>query len=283
MALHNTPVQLDTPTLVDQRPRERFADAATRPDPQVRDRAQAMVVMEVWDAALGPDPAPIAADTLGITPERVDQLKQVGQDWLWQAVVNPPIEVLVGGRRTELAEALEDEDMGALADRIRRQRLGDGQYVALTLRELDSIRPVVEAIPEMYAVRDRLVPLVRSAWWDAAAEQHRRFHADRAAMDQATSPRAWADLYGYQRACTALEQVLAHGKKPYPAPYLGDGSETVATADRLGELDRAVRKQEHRFMTSKERDRADGWVMPRDTREALDARPGTWRWGQASA
>lgn len=286
MTLHNTPVRLDIATLVDERPHERFVNADRGADPEARDRYQAMVVMEVWEAAYGPEPAAVVADTLPVDQAWVGYFMSMGQTWLWEAIVNPAVWVQVADSRVELAEVLEDEDtrpLRALASRIRRQRLGDGQYVALTLREMHTIRPIVETIPDVYAVRDRLEPLIRSAWWDAAAEQHKRFRADRTAMDLAASPWRWADLYGYQRACTVLEQVLTHGQERHPAPYLGDGSKTITSVDRLGELHKAVTAQERDGLSWEERDRADGWVMPRDNREALSTRPGTWRWGQANA
>lgn len=287
MTLHNTPVRLNVHTLTDQRPHERFADAELGTDPQTQDRYQAMVVMEVWAAARGPEPASIVADTLSLGAERIEYFMALGQAWLWKAVVDPAVWVLVGDARVELAECLEEEGtrpLDALAGRIRRQRLGDGQYVALTLRELNMIRPIVEAIPEAYADHDRLVPVIRSAWRDAAAEQHRRFRADREEMGSlAASPEAWAGLYGYRRACTVLGQVLTHGEKPHPVPYLGDGSETTAGPDRLGELYRAVTAQECQDLSWQEQEQADGWVMPADYREKLRTRPGTWRWGQVHA
>ncbi|WP_435108086.1 hypothetical protein [Nocardiopsis synnemataformans] len=287
MTLHNTPARLDVHTLVDERPRERFANAELGTDPLARDRSQAMVVMEVWDAARGPEAAPIVADTLPISPGRIEYLMAEGQAWLWEAVANPAVWVMVDDSRTDLAEVLEEENarpLRVLASRIRRERVGGGQYVPLTLRELRTLRPIVEAIPDYYAVRDRLLDLVRTGLRDAAAEQYRRFRADWEEMQhRAASPRAWAELYGYRRACTVLEQLLAHDPDRHPVPYLGDGSETRATAERLGELYEAVAAQERDDLSWEERDHVEGYVMSQDAKAMLRRRPGTWRWGQTHA
>lgn len=280
MTLHNTPARLNVATLIDDRPRERFVNAAHGRTSEAGNLAQAMVVMEVWEAARGPEPAAVVAQTLPVDQGGVGYYLSLGAAWLWEPVVNPTVSVLAGDGRYELAEVLEGEDnrsLHLLADRLRHQRIGGGQYMALTLKEVHTIRPIVAAIPEAYAERDRLLPLVREAWRDAASEQRRRFRADLTDMGMSAGPRAWADLYGYQRACTVLEWMLGDG-----APYLGDGSETVTSVNRLEELYQQVTAKEREGRSHEEIDFHDGWVMSREDREALRTRPGTWRWGQAN-
>lgn len=272
-------IRIDYTKLTDLDPAERFAAAG-----QVQDQARAsqsryraMVVMELWEAAHPIGRAATVADTLGVSVQRVHQIKAVGQEWLWEAVLNPATGVrLDAQRRQDLADVLADEGE-KWASVVRRIRSARGPEVAFTLRELNAIMPVVEAIPEFWAHRDRLVPTLRSAWWDAAAEQHHRFRADRTDMEYLSrTPQEWADLYGYPRACTVLEQALAAAKDGHPRrPYLGGGAE-VATKERFRDLDRAA-AQLRRGSGD------DGWVMPRDDQEQLRHRPGTWRWGLTHA
>jgi hypothetical protein len=273
--MDTTPVRIDYATLADLDPAARFT-AAGKVQDQARTsqgRYRAMIVMELWEAACGPRPAPIVAETLGISTQRVHQLLQTGQAWLWSTVADPAVGVLMDPiRKAELADVLDDEGdtWSPLVQRIRRTR---GQHVALTLTELTAILPIVEAIPEAYAERDRLVPVIESARWDAADEQRARFNADLLAMThRGFVAETWADLYGYRRAVTVLERVLDHDPERLWAPYLGEGADD-ASKGRLRDLE----KQAHRA------DLLPGVDMSMDEHREREARIGTWRWGLANA
>lgn len=273
--MDNTPVRIDYATLADLNPVDRFA-AAGRVQDQARTsqaRYRSMIVMELWEAVRDPVPAPVVAKTLGISVQRVHQLLTTGQEWLWSTVVNPAVGVLFDpSHKAELADVLDGEGdtWAPLARRVRRTR---GQYVALTLRELTAILPIVEAIPEVYAERDRLVPTIRDAWYDAAHEQHTRFNADLLAMANLSPfPESWADLYGRRRACTVLERSLAHAPGRLWSPCLDEGAEDVSKGRLRDLVQRAGRA-----------DLLSSVDMSMDERREWQARVGTWRWGLANA